>query len=198
MSYLAKQDRLTQKTGPRVRTGPEKMTGTLVKTSKKEEFAKADGGSRDQYGALCWRLHRGRVEVLLVTSRDTGRWVIPKGWPGKGLDPASSAAREAWEEAGVEGQIAEAPLGLYTYAKRRLPDPPLACAVTVFGLRVQRLAETFPERAERRRKWFRAEKAARKVAEPELRELLCRVDADPALVTGGPALDTGHDKGPGA
>jgi 8-oxo-dGTP pyrophosphatase MutT (NUDIX family) len=198
MSYLPKQHRLIQKTGPRARTGPEKMTGTAVKTSKTEDFAKAEGVRRDQYGALCWRLHRGRVEVLLVTSRDTGRWVIPKGWPGKGLKPAASAAREAWEEAGVEGQMAEAPLGLYTYAKRRLPDPPLACAVTVFGLRVQRLAESFPERAERRRKWFRAEKAARKVAEPELRELLCRVDADPALVTGVAAQDTRPDTAPGA
>lgn len=160
------------------------MAGSAVKTSKSTDFALAEDQSRDQYGALCWRLHRGRVEVLLVTSRDTGRWVIPKGWPAKGLDPAASAAREAWEEAGVEGEVSDAALGLYSYAKRRLPDPPLPCAVTVFALRVQRLAETFPEQRERRRKWFRAEKAARKVAEPELRALLCLVDADPALVTG--------------
>ena len=58
--------------------------------------------ARTQYGALCWRMHRGKVEVLLITSRDTGRWVIPKGWPIDGLAPAQTAAREAWEEAGVE------------------------------------------------------------------------------------------------
>ncbi|MEN9850080.1 MAG: hypothetical protein RL128_243, partial [Pseudomonadota bacterium] len=63
--------------------------------------------ARTQYGALCWRMHRGKVEVLLITSRDTGRWVIPKGWPIDGLAPAQTAAREAWEEAGVEGDIAD-------------------------------------------------------------------------------------------
>jgi len=74
----------------------------------------ADGiECRTQYGAVCWRLHRGRVEVLLVTSRDTGRWIIPKGWPIDGLSPAGTAQREAWEEAGVEGEVIEDGLGVF-------------------------------------------------------------------------------------
>lgn len=125
-----------------------------------------------QFGALCWRMHRGKVEVLLITSRETGRWVIPKGWAIDGLTPASAAAREAWEEAGVEGEINDSGLGEFHYDKVLRPSKFLPCAVQVFGLRVSRLAEQFPERKQRRRKWFDAETAARKVNEPELRELL--------------------------
>ena len=131
-----------------------------------------------QYGAICWRMHRGKVEVLLITSRDTGRWVIPKGWPIDGLTPAGSAAREAWEEAGVEGVVAEAGLGLFSYDKLMTPKKPLPCQVEVFALRVAKLKEKFPERGERRRKWFAAEKAARKVNEPELRHLLANLPED--------------------
>jgi 8-oxo-dGTP pyrophosphatase MutT (NUDIX family) len=112
------------------------------------------------------------VQVLLVTSRDTGRWVIPKGWPCDHLGPDASAAREAWEEAGVEGQIDPRCLGVFTYDKIMRPKPSVPCVVGVYGLRVQKLQRRFPERSERRRKWFTLDKAARKVAEPELRALM--------------------------
>lgn len=130
------------------------------------------GDERTQYGALCWRMHRGRVEVLLITSRDTGRWIIPKGWPIAGLAPAETAAREAWEEAGVEGDVAADGLGDFGYDKYLGPKHSVPCSVQVFGLRVAELKGKFPEKKERRRKWFAHEKAARKVAEPELRDLL--------------------------
>ena len=61
---------------------------------------------RHQVAALCWRMGQGgAVEILLVTSRDTGRWVIPKGWPMDGKSASAAAAREAWEEAGVKGTV---------------------------------------------------------------------------------------------
>ncbi len=142
-------------------------------------FDGADPAPRSQYGAVCWRMHRGHVQVLLITSRDTGRWVIPKGWPIDGLDPAASAAREAWEEAGVKGDPVATALGLYAYDKMLSPDRALPCAVVVYPLRVVELAAKFPERKERRRKWFDAAKASRKVAEPELRGLLASLAADP-------------------
>lgn len=125
-----------------------------------------------QYAALCWRMHRGKVEVLLITSRDTGRWVIPKGWPMEKLSPAQAALQEAWEEAGVRGAIAETSIGSFNYTKVLSPKRSVQCAVQVFALRVSELADKFPERKERRRKWFSAEKAAGKVMEPELRHLL--------------------------
>lgn len=128
--------------------------------------------SRTQYGAVCWRMHRGKVEVLLITSRDTGRWIIPKGWPISGMTPADTAAREAWEEAGVEGEVLAEELGAFGYDKALGPRHSVPCSVQVFGLRVAGLKDKFPEKRERRRKWFGLEKAARKVAEPELRQLL--------------------------
>ncbi len=147
-------------------------------------FAKDTSEASGQHGALCWRLHRGAAQVLLITSRDTGRWIIPKGWPHDGLSAAQSAAAEAWEEAGVEGEVCDAPIGLFSYNKVLKPGLFQPCVVTVFALRVARLRAKFPERRERRRKWFNADRAARKVAEPELRVLLRLVASEPGLLTG--------------
>ena len=127
-----------------------------------------------QVAALC--LNEKTGEVLLVTSRGTGRWIVPKGWPIAGKSGAETAAIEAWEEAGVQGALETSePLGLYGYDKLRTPKEAIPCVVSVFALRVTTLAEKFPERKQRRRKWFDARKAARKVAEPELRSLLAQL-----------------------
>lgn len=156
-----------------------------MKETKPDHFHSESGMAQGhQHAALCWRMHRGRVEVLLITSRDTGRWVIPKGWPMAGKTPAETAAQEAWEEAGVLGTVTASALGTFAYDKMRDCKEPLPCDVQVFALRVERLADKFPERKQRRRKWFDATKAARKVAEPQLRSLLSAVGSDPALVLG--------------
>ena len=133
------------------------------------------GDLRTQFAALCWRLRRGRVEVLLVTSRRTKRWIAPKGWPMKGLTPAAVAAREAWEEAGAVGAPLDLCLGLYTYVKTPEPGemgPGTPCAVAVFPVEVRRLERTFPEAGQRRRKWMSRRKAAARVAEPELARII--------------------------
>ena len=83
-------------------------------------------GTKKQYAALPWRYAGSGREVLLISSRDTGRWVIPKGWPISDLDPSASAAREAWEEAGVRGKTETEPMGLYSYDKVLGPDS-VAC-----------------------------------------------------------------------
>ncbi|TGD62678.1 NUDIX hydrolase [Tabrizicola sp. WMC-M-20] len=150
-----------------------------MKQSTSDQFDTLQSmGDATQNAALCWRMHRGRVQVLLITSRDTGRWIMPKGWPMAGKTAAETAVTEAWEEAGVQGEVdAEAPLGFYRYDKLRLPDAAIPCVVSVFALRVARLADKFPERKQRQRKWFDAQKAARKVAEPDLRGLLARLSS---------------------
>jgi 8-oxo-dGTP pyrophosphatase MutT (NUDIX family) len=134
--------------------------------------AKGPSGAQIQYGALCWRLRKDKVEVLLITSRDTGRWVIPKGWPMAGLAPESAAAQEAWEEAGVRGQTNPVCLGRFGYLKCVTPDVSVPCAVAVYGLRVDDLADSFPEAKERSRKWFSLEEASENVDEPELGRLM--------------------------
>jgi 8-oxo-dGTP pyrophosphatase MutT (NUDIX family) len=143
-----------------------------VQSSQQSLFSQETSNMRTQYGALCWRMRRDSLQILLVTSRDTGRWVIPKGWPHDGLDPMTSAAREAWEEAGVEGKVDLRCLGLFSYEKVLAPRETVPCMVGVYGLRVHRLLRQFPERHQRRRKWFALEKAAKRVAEPELRALM--------------------------
>ena len=141
-----------------------------------------------QVAALCWRLHKGQAQVLLVTSRDTGRWVLPKGWPMPGRGPDAAAAREAWEEAGVEGKVSPTSIGHYGYDKIMRNLDTLPCAVEVFPLRVQRLKDSFPERKERRRKWFSATEAAHLVAEVDLRDMLGRLAQEPDLLA--PAVGT--------
>lgn len=136
------------------------------------QFSLNPDATRTQYGALCWRIQRGAVQVLLVSSRDTGRWIIPKGWPMKGLAPQEAALREAWEEAGVQGVADPICLGLYPYQKVLSPDRAIPCVVSVYAVKVSRLRDRFPERKERRRKWFSPQKAAGKVEGPALRALI--------------------------
>jgi 8-oxo-dGTP pyrophosphatase MutT (NUDIX family) len=124
-----------------------------------------------QFGALPWRQHKG-LEVLLVTSRESRRWVIPKGWPIKGRKPHMSAAREALEEAGVTGRIGKKALGSYGYVKRLKNGAPLECRVQVFPLKVERQRKRWPEQHERALRWFAASEAATAVAEPELQKLI--------------------------
>ena len=132
-----------------------------------------------QVAALCWRLENSLVEVLLITSRETGRWVIPKGWPISGMTAAEAAAREAWEEAGVRGRVQDQPLGEYLYDKATGPAKAKRCAVAVFSLQVYALKRRFPEAAQRRLEWFAPAEAAGLVAEPDLQALLTLIAEHP-------------------
>lgn len=125
-----------------------------------------------QFAALCSRRKAGKQEVLLITSRDTGRWILPKGWQMEGKSGAETALTEAWEEAGVVGTISGAPIGSYLYAKMFGPNKGHACRVEVHPLKVHSLSADFPERSQRRRKWMSLKKAAKAVAEPELAMML--------------------------
>ncbi len=150
-----------------------------MKRSPVQMFATEGQSPLTQVGALCWRLRPAGIEVLLVTSRETGRWVIPKGWPLDGATPETAALREAWEEAGVRG-VAAACLGLYTYDKvlRRDGRAPGAvpCVVAVYPVAVSQRHRDFPEARQRRVKWFAAAGAAARVAEPALQALIAGFD----------------------
>ncbi|WP_299426693.1 NUDIX hydrolase [uncultured Shimia sp.] len=128
---------------------------------------------RIQVAALCTREAKGATEVLLITSRDTGRWVLPKGWPINGLDAPGAALREAWEEAGVkEANINSQPVGIYGYDKRLDGGLEVPVDVTVFETEVMELVDDFPEAEERTRKWVPAQEAAGMVNEPQLQAIL--------------------------
>ncbi|AIC25995.1 NUDIX hydrolase domain-containing protein [Rhizobium etli bv. mimosae str. IE4771] len=128
---------------------------------------------RQQYGAICYRVKKksGEVEVLLMTSRDTGRWVIPKGWPMSGKSAHEVAAQEAFEEAGVRGVAEMETLGAYTYPKLLRDGVQVVCKVQVYALEVTDMAKNFKEKGERRIEWVSLDEAAGRVREPELRGL---------------------------
>ena len=124
-----------------------------------------------QIAALPYRLDPD-IKVLLVTSRGTGRWVIPKGNIDAGLSPHAAAALEAQEEAGVRGALCPIPLGSYRYRKRRSSGASLMADVEVFPLSVNDELPVWKEQAERERKWFTLAEAANVIDEPDLRDLI--------------------------
>jgi 8-oxo-dGTP pyrophosphatase MutT (NUDIX family) len=127
---------------------------------------------RLQMAALCHRGEGAAREYLLVTSRDTGRWVIPKGWPIRGLRANETALQEAWEEAGVKGSTEAAePVGSYTYNKKQANGVEVPVETLVYSVAVDDLSKDFPEAHERERRWVRAETAAELVNEAELKSL---------------------------
>ncbi|TCR67115.1 8-oxo-dGTP pyrophosphatase MutT (NUDIX family) [Bosea sp. BK604] len=109
----------------------------------------------------------GSAEILLVTTRTTKRWTIPKGWPIKGLKAHEAAAREAQEEAGVVGKICKKSVGKYLYWKR-LADQSILCNVKLYPLKVERSLDVWRERDERQQQWFSLSEAADMVGEPGL------------------------------
>lgn len=136
--------------------------------------------AQEEVGALCWRRRRGAVQVLLVTSRGTGRWVIPKGWPIPGLMPAAVAAREAWEEAGVRGTVADESLGVFSDEKVVGADRAVPGTVAVHARAVETVARTWPERRERDRLWLAPAEAALRVREAGLPAIIAAFDPGPA------------------
>lgn len=131
---------------------------------------------RSQFGALCYRIRKDKVQVLLITSRGRKRWIIPKGWPMDGSTPAQAAAREAFEEAGADGKINGNCLGIYSYRKSMDGEDDLPCLVSIFPLKVKRLHAIYPEMKQRRRRWFSLKKAASLLEEPELSQIVKSFD----------------------
>ena len=128
--------------------------------------------TRMQVAALCLRGEGAVREVLLVTSRGTGRWILPKGWPIPGRDLAGSALQEAWEEAGVQGKASKRPVGRYADIKHNAQGLGLPVRVLVFQVDDVRLADDFPEKGQRERRWVALGEAADLVNDGGLADLL--------------------------
>lgn len=125
-----------------------------------------------QYGALCYRTGQSGREIALVTSRGTGRFIIPKGWPEPGLEPFEAAAREAEEEAGLLGEIAREEIGSYGYVKRLHVLASIECRVGVFPMQVTGELGSWTESRERQRVWMTPREAAAAVAEKDLATII--------------------------
>jgi hypothetical protein len=135
-------------------------------------MAKSNRTTDIQYGALPYRVGKHGVEVMLITSRETRRWVIPKGWPMSGKKPSRVAEIEAFQEAGVKGVVSKKPAGVYPYSKL-LPDGEWRlCDVVVFPLRVTLEKVKWRETGERQRQWFPQDEAAELVDEGSLAQII--------------------------
>ena len=128
-----------------------------------------------QSAALCTRMGKKGLEVLLVTSLTTKRWIVPKGWPMEGRSLAEAAAQEAWEEAGVQGATDPYPVGSFAYRKVVKGGIPVSCRCSVYRIEVDRLAKDYPEKGRRILAWMSPSEAAKAVEEPELKEILKRL-----------------------
>lgn len=146
------------------------------------------GTTLHQVGALPIRREAdGSIRVMLVTTRETRRWIIPKGWPMKGKKDHEAAAQEAREEAGVEGSISKEPIGAYLYWKRRDAHFDL-CQVTVYLMTVDKQLKKWREQSQRETGWFDLKEATQLVAEPGLCSLLAGLeDTVPAASMPDPA-----------
>lgn len=126
-----------------------------------------------------WRDTGHGVEIMLITSRDTGRWVLPKGWPEAKELLCEAAAREAGEEAGLRGTVSHHEAGRYFYAKALASGEEVPCEVLVFPLRVDKIADRWKEKRSRIRKWVSPAEAVRMVNEPDLGQIIAYFCADP-------------------
>jgi len=135
----------------------------------RRSFAREVEPAGPQYGALPYMIVDGQLTVLLITSRGRGKWIFPKGGLIDGMTPWESAAREAYEEAGVEGEIDQTPIGRYF-----LPvtdERPKPVEVDVFALRVIRQREDWKEQGSRYRHWAVLPEAKRLITHDGLADI---------------------------
>ena len=121
----------------------------------------------NQSGVIPFRFVKNRLQVLLVTTRKRNYWIIPKGVVERTLSPAESAAKEAYEEAGLVGEVGWTPVGKFKHRKWGG-----VCTVIVFPMEVNEVLESWPEAAFRKRRWFAFEKACSKITSQKLAKLL--------------------------
>jgi 8-oxo-dGTP pyrophosphatase MutT (NUDIX family) len=129
-----------------------------------------------QVAALPFRKRGGRMEILLITSRETKRWVIPKGWPMEGRTDYNAAKQEAWEEAGVKGRIGKLELGHYIYSKRLKSGEVGRCRTVVYPLEVEKMLGSWPEKKQRFRSWFAVDEAVEALNDEGLIDILTNFD----------------------
>ena len=127
-----------------------------------------------QYAALPWRRAGDAIEILLITTRNTRRWIVPKGLPLTGRSPRECAAQEALEEAGVSGEVAQKPLGWFRYDKLRKSGEVVNCKVQVFPMQVARQRRVWAEKAARQTRWCSPQEALSHVSEPGLKNLISK------------------------
>ncbi|MBN9046418.1 MAG: NUDIX hydrolase [Rhizobiales bacterium] len=141
----------------------------------KEKRILTPSGRLQQVAALVYRRDFGMLRTLVITSRGSGRWIIPKGWPQVGRTLPETALREAYEEAGVRGEVSPEAIGYYDYSKLDLPPERInQFSVAVFAVRFTGQEKDWPEREQRLCEWVSPDEAAARVEEVALKHVLRR------------------------
>lgn len=133
---------------------------------------------RLQVAALCYRKGKNEPEVLLVTSRGTGRWILPKGWAEVQQTASDTAATEAYEEAGIIGTAEKKPYALFRSFKGLDGGLSVPTRVLVFRLKVDKQLRNFPERGQRKVVWVPISRAVKMADEAGLKPILKRLKAE--------------------
>ena len=152
------------------------MTLPKIKQEPINLRSAAKSDVRTQFAALCFRVKNDKTQILLITSRGSGRWIIPRGWPMDNKTPSQAALTEAWEEAGVKGKAYEISLGLYSYTREIGDEGSVPCVAMVYPVKVKSLEKKFPEAGQRKRSWLSVDKAAERVDERELANIIRSFD----------------------
>lgn len=147
-----------------------------VRKKVRKVAVRTDVPHEPQFAALPYRLSDdGELEILLISSRDTGRWIIPKGWPIKKCSGPRTAETEAFEEAGIKGKVASKPIGTFDYLKTDKGQDDRRCRVTVYPMRVDKDLKKWPEKDERRLRWLSPVEAAMAADDPGLATLILQL-----------------------
>ena len=143
----------------------------VIKSVKRAVVAKPTVDKFRQVAALPYRLTEHGYEVVLITTRDSGRWILPKGWPIKGLKRHESAETEAMEEAGLIGSAATKPFGRFTYVKQ-FPKRQEKVLVDVFPLAIESQLDDWQEKGQRDVRFFNPVDAAALVSDAGVGDLI--------------------------
>lgn len=145
-------------------------------------YALDAGGMNElkQVAVLPWRIQRhGEPKILLITSREQERWILPTGWPEEGSPPLATASREAFAKAGLIGDMSPVPVTTYRYVKSVDDGSKASCRVAVFGMKVRGTLIQWREKGKRQRQWFSPQAAADRIGDLPVAEFLRTLDAVP-------------------
>ena len=135
-----------------------------------------------QVAAIPFKYEPDSLKVLLLTTRKTGKWIVPKGWPIEGLNFSQSAEQEALEEAGVKGLISKHPIGDFIYHKKIAPRRKVPCTVLTYGLHVTDQMSEWIEKGQREILWCSLLGAAKKVKNTGLRDIFQNISTDQSIL----------------
>lgn len=143
------------------------MARAREKNHDKQDSDKGMANPFRQSSVVPYRILDSGIEIMMITSIRRRRWIIPKGAVEPYMTPQDSAAKEAFEEAGIEGTVAKEPLGRYHYKKWSG-----ICRCDVYAMKVETIHDTWQEQEDRDREWIDAKEAINRLRHKQLKSIV--------------------------